>query len=235
MEFMGKQQNSHQEQLQSIQGRLRRIEDQQQQLISRSDPSIALITQLEELSRSINELSTEEQLIQVQDDVADLRDLIDETLRLAPRLQDVARELFRTELHDHSRSLGERLAALLRQHADAMIESDARMPGAIADLLAQEWEPSFTELGEVLEHSAKQVASNLLVMRQDIEKRDQELKQSIERRDQSLRSWFEQQFVVRNQSAQHQYREQKSQLEEIASGVSNVSGQIDGVRRLVDE
>lgn len=235
MEFMRKQQDSNQEQLQSVQGRLKRIEEFQQQNASRTDPSIAVITQLEELARSLDELSTEEQIIQIQDDVADLRDLIDETLRLAPRLQEIARELFRSELHDHSRLLGEQLATLLRQHADAMIESDARMPGAIADLLMSDWDPSFAGLREAIEHSLRQQASSFSNLRNELDKKDQELRHSIERRDQSLRSWLEQQAHSRNQYSQQLQREQQGQLREIVGGITSVSGQVDGLRRLVDD
>ncbi|NBQ80463.1 MAG: hypothetical protein EBU09_00350 [Betaproteobacteria bacterium] len=210
MEFMRKQQDSSQEQIQTVQGRLERIEAFQQQIASRSDPSAALMTQLEALSKTLDTLSTEEQIIQVQDDVADVRDLIDETLRLAPRLQDIARELFRKELHDHSRLLGEQLSALMRQHADAMIESDARMPGAIIELLDNAWGPSFEALRQSLEQSTKLQTASLSGLRHEIEKKDQELRQSIERKDQS-------------------------QLVAVVGGINKLSGQIDGVRHLVDE
>ncbi|NCV14276.1 MAG: hypothetical protein EBV49_07265, partial [Betaproteobacteria bacterium] len=235
MEFMRKQQDGQQEQLQAVQTRLKRIEEFQQQMASRGDPSFAVITQLEELARSVDELSTEEQIIQIQDDVADVRDLIDETLRLAPRLQEIGRELFRNELHDQSRLLGEQLSNLLRQHADAMIESDARMPGAIADLLAGDWEPSFAALREAIEYSVRQQASTLASLRHDVDKKDQELKQSIERRDQSLRNLIEQQAQSRDQLSQQQHRDQQGQAKEIIGGITNMSGQVDGLRRLVDE
>lgn len=235
MEFMRKQQDSSQEQIQTVQGRLERIEAFQQQIASRSDPSAALMTQLEALSKTLDTLSTEEQIIQVQDDVADVRDLIDETLRLAPRLQDIARELFRKELHDHSRLLGEQLSALMRQHADAMIESDARMPGAIIELLDNAWGPSFEALRQSLEQSTKLQTASLSGLRHEIEKKDQELRQSIERKDQSLRAWLEQQGQRTNRLDEQMHREQQEQLAAVVGGINKLSGQIDGVRHLVDE
>lgn len=224
MEFMRKQQDSNEEQLGLVQAHLRRIEAFQQQPAARNEPGVAIITQLEALSQAIDELSTEEQIIQVQDDVADLRDLIDETLRLAPRLQEVVRELFRHELHDQSRFLGERLAALLRQHADAMIESDARMPGAIAELIAGDWEPSFAELHQILEQNSRQQSISFANLQQD-----------LERREQGLRIWFEQQDQASVQRQQQHDRAQQAAITEMIGSIGNVSGQVDGVRRLVDE
>lgn len=224
MEFMRKQQDNNEEQLGAVNARLKRIETFQQQQTGRSEPGIAIVTQLESIAQAIDELSTEEQIIQVQDDVADLRDLIDETLRLAPRLQEVVRELFRNELHDQSRFMGERLAGLLRQHADAMIESDARMPGAIAELIAGDWEPSFAELNQILEQQGRQQSIFFTQLQED-----------LDRREQSLKSWLEQQDQAMSERQTKINQAQQATMAEMGGSMATLSGQVDGVRRLVDE
>ena len=81
----------------------------------------------------------------------------------------------------------------------------------------------------------RQQASTLASLRHDVDKKDQELKQSIERRDQSLRNLIEQQAQSRDQLSQQQHRDQQGQAKEIIGGITNMSGQVDGLRRLVDE
>ena len=226
MEFMAKQQEQF---LERIQG----LEEAQRQMLGRSDPSLALGARIDELSRNLNALSTMDQVVRVREEVADLRDLLEEVLRLVPRLKDSAREVVRLELGEQSQGLGDRLGVILRQHADAMIESDARMPGALAEVLDAQWNPMFSRLIETVDAGFRSQALLVAAFRSESERREQEsrlllqeLKQALDRREESLRHGLEQQAQAQIELARAMHQEDQNRMSQLVDSLAGLGRQI---------
>lgn len=226
MEFMAKQQEQF---LERIQG----LEDAQRQILERADPGLALGSRVDELTRAVNALSTMDQVVRVREEVAELRDLLEEVLRLAPRLKDNAREVVRLELGEQAQGLGDRLAVILRQHADAMLESDARMPGALAEVLDGQWNPMFARLLETVDAGFRTQSAVVSTLRTESDRREQdsrlllqEMKQALDRREQSLRNGLEQQAQAQVQLAQAIHQEDQNRMSQLVDSLSGLGRQI---------
>lgn len=229
MEFMAKQQEQF---LERIQG----LEDAQRQVLGRGDPSEALSSRIDELGRAVHAVGTMDQVVRIREEVTGLRDLLEEVLRLAPRLKDSAREVVRLELGEQAHGLGDRLAALLRQHGDAMIESDARMPGALAEVLEGQWSPMFSRLigaVDAMDGGLRVQTSVFSAFRAESDRREQEtkmllheLKQALDRREQSLRQGLEQQAQAQVQLAQAMHQEDQNRISQLVDGLSSLGRQI---------
>jgi hypothetical protein len=226
MEFMAKQQEQFFERIQGL-------EDAQRQVLERADPGLSLGSRVDELTRAVNALSTMDQVVRVREEVAELRDLLEEVLRLAPRLKDHAREVVRLELGEQAQGLGDRLAAILRQHADAMLESDARMPGALADVLDAQWTSVFARLIESVDSGFRTQSTVVSTIRTESDRRDQdarlllqEMKQTLDRREQSLRNGLEQQAQAQVQLAQMIHQEDQNRMGQLVDSLSGLGRQI---------
>jgi len=114
-----------------------------------------------------------------------------------------------------------------------MIESDARMPGALAEVLDAQWNPMFSRLIETVDAGFRSQALLVAAFRSESERREQEsrlllqeLKQALDRREQSLRHGLEQQAQAQIELAQAMHQEDQNRMSQLVDSLAGLGRQI---------